>query len=45
MKNKKNVHGGPGIKNLPCNAGDTGSVPGLGRFHKPWATKLLSHSY
>ena len=22
--------GGPMIKNLPCNAGDAGSIPGLG---------------
>ena len=21
------------VKNLPANAGDTGSIPGLGRFH------------
>ena len=21
------------VKNLPCNAGDTGLIPGLGRFH------------
>ena len=25
--------GCPVVKNLPVNAGDTGSVPGLGRFH------------
>ena len=24
------------VKNLPINAGDTGSVPDLGRFHVPW---------
>ena len=23
----------PVVKNMPCNAGDTGSVPGLGRSH------------
>ena len=28
--------GGPAVKNWPCNAGDTGLVPGLGRFHMPW---------
>ena len=28
--------GGPIVKNLPANAGDTGSVPGWGRFHMPW---------
>ena len=25
--------GGPGVKNLPANAGDTSLVPGPGRFH------------
>ena len=23
-------------KNLPANAGDMGSIPGLGKFHVPW---------
>ena len=23
------------VKNLPANEGDTGSIPGLGRFHMP----------
>ena len=23
----------PVVKNMPCNAGDTGSIPGLGRSH------------
>ena len=27
--------GGPVVKNLPCNAGDTGLIPGAGRFHMP----------
>ena len=27
------VPGGPAIENPPANAGDTGSVPGLGRSH------------
>ena len=27
--------GGPVVKNLPANAGDMGSVPGLGRSHMP----------
>ena len=35
------------VENLPANAGDTGSSPGLGRFHMPrgnWAreSQLLS---
>ena len=27
--------GGPGGENLPANAGDMGSIPGLGRSHMP----------
>ena len=27
--------GGPLVKNLPANAGDTGSIPGPGRYHVP----------
>ena len=39
--------GGAVVKNLPANAGDTGSSPGLGRSHMPrsnWAREpqLLS---
>ena len=39
--------GGAVVKNLPANAGDTGSSPGLGRSHMPrsdWAhePQLLS---
>ena len=35
---KKAVEGFPGgavVENLPANAGDTGSSPGLGRSHMP----------
>ena len=47
---KKYVQGFPGgavVENLPANAGDTGSSPGLGRSHMPrsnWAREpqLLS---
>ena len=28
--------GGSLVKNPPANAGDTGSVPGPGRFHMLW---------
>ena len=28
--------GGPVVKNLPCNAGDTGLIPSLGIYHMPW---------
>ena len=27
--------GGPGIKQLPANAGDMDLIPGPGRFHTP----------
>ena len=26
---------GPVVKSLPCNTGDTGSIPGSGRSHMP----------
>ena len=29
--------GGAVVKNLPANAVDTGSSPGLGRSHMPWS--------
>ena len=29
--------GGAVLENLPANAGDTGSSPGLGRSHMPWS--------
>ena len=29
--------GGPVVKNLPANAGDMASVPGLGGSHMPWS--------
>ena len=49
LKNKQNrgFPGGAVVENLPANAGDTGSSPGLGRSHMPrsdWAhePQLLS---
>ena len=30
---KRDFPGGLVVKNPPCNAGDTDSIPGLGRFH------------
>ena len=30
--------GGAVVENLPANAGDTGSSPGLGRSHMPRST-------
>ena len=37
---KKYLEGFPGgavVENLPANAGDTGSSPGLGGSHMPWS--------
>ena len=32
-----NFPGGLVAKNLPANEGDTGLIPGLGRYHTPWS--------
>ena len=45
----KGFPGGPGVENLPANAGDMGLIPGLGRFHLLWSSlarvpQLLSPS-
>ena len=37
---KSTLQGFPGgavVENLPANAGNTGSSPGLGRSHMPWS--------
>ena len=31
--------GGSVVKNPPASAGDTGLIPGPGRFYKPWSNK------
>ena len=33
----KGFPGGAVVENLPANAGNTGSSPGLGRSHMPWS--------
>ena len=33
----KGFPGGAVVENLPANAGDTGSSPGLGRSYMPWS--------
>ena len=38
----EDVPGGPAVKSLPANAGDTGSIPDLGRFHRTTGPQLLS---
>ena len=34
---KRDLPGGAVVKDLPTNAGDTGSSPGPGRSHMPWS--------
>ena len=34
-KNSWDFPGGTAVKNPPANAGDTGSIPSLGRSHMP----------
>ena len=38
----KDFPGGLVIENLPANAGDTSSTPGLGRFHMPWSNRTCA---
>ena len=33
------------VKNLPVNAGDTGSISDPGRSHRPWSTKTIFWGY
>ena len=35
--------GGPVIRSLPANAGNTSSISGLGRFHVPQSNKARAH--
>ena len=40
FKEKKKLRDFPGgtvVKNPPANAGNMGSIPGLGRSHMPWS--------
>ena len=43
--NNRDFPGGSVVKNLPVNAGDMGSTPGLGRSHMLWRSKLAWHNY
>ena len=40
-----NFPGGPMVRNLPANLGDTGSIDVLGGFHMPGATQPSSSNY
>ena len=42
---KGDLPGGAVVKNLPANAGDTGSSPGPGRSHMLGAAKPVHHNY
>ena len=35
IQTREGLPGGAVVKNPPANAGDTGSIPGLGRSHMP----------
>ena len=35
--NNGGIPGGTVVKDPPANAGDTGSIPGLGRSHMQWS--------
>ena len=35
LRQHKDFPGGPVVKNPPANAGDMGSIPGLGESHMP----------
>ena len=37
--------GGPVVKNLPANAGETGLISALGRLHVPYGAPKLVHNY
>ena len=42
-KKKKKLQvflGGSVVKNQPAGAGDMGSIPGLGRLHRPWSHEV-----
>ena len=49
LNNKKQTAqgfpGGAVVENLPANAGDTGSSPGLGGSHMPRSNWPVSHNY
>ena len=40
MKHLGDLSGGTVDRNLPTNAGVTGSIPGLGKFHMPWSNQV-----
>ena len=47
-KNLKDTGGFPGdsvVKNLPANAGDTGSIPGPGKSHMLWGNLSLCRDW
>jgi len=45
QNHSKGFSGGSVVENPPAIAGDTGSIPDLGRFHMPRSTQPMSHNY
>ena len=47
LRKDKQNWGFPGgsVKNLPVNAGYTGSIPDPGRYHMPWSNKTMCPNY
>ena len=41
----RELPGGPGVRNLPANAGDTDSITVLEKVHMLQGNKPISHSY
>ena len=44
VNNFRDFPGGPVVRNLPCNAGDAGSIPGRGTNTQHAAGQLSSHT-
>ena len=44
-RENEDFSGDPVDKNLPANAGDTGSIPDVGISHIPWSNKPVLHNY
>ena len=45
LKNFMDFPGGTVDKNLPASAGDTGSIPALGKFHMPQSNQSQAPHY
>ena len=41
----RELPGGPGVRNLPANAGDTGSITVMGKVHVLQGNNPVSYNY